>query len=131
MNGKKLFRSENERIIAGIAGGLAQYFGTDPILIRIIFIFLAFMGGGGIALYILLWMFVPAENQVTEKADIVHEVDRHAKNSNRNVHIILGVFITLIGAMLLADNFLPFLSFSKIWPVFVVLFGILVLTGLI
>ena len=58
MDGRKLTRSETDRRIAGVCGGLAEYFGVDPILIRIAFVVLAVMGPG-ILLYIVLWIVMP------------------------------------------------------------------------
>jgi phage shock protein C len=58
MDGRKLTRSETDKRIAGVCGGLAEYFGIDPILIRIAFVVLAVMGPG-ILLYIVLWIVMP------------------------------------------------------------------------
>ncbi|MEO7766267.1 MAG: PspC domain-containing protein, partial [Ferruginibacter sp.] len=56
---KRLFRNENDKVIGGVCGGLARYFGLDTILVRIIFILLAFAGLGFLA-YIILWIAVPS-----------------------------------------------------------------------
>lgn len=60
MSDKQLMRSE-DRMIAGVAGGLADYFDTDPTLIRILFVLLTLLGGGGlgILIYIVLWIVMP------------------------------------------------------------------------
>ncbi len=60
MSDKQLMRSE-DRMIAGVAGGLADYFNTDPTLIRILFVLLTLLGGGGlgILIYIVLWIIMP------------------------------------------------------------------------
>jgi phage shock protein C len=58
MDGRKLTRSETDKRVAGVCGGLAEYFGVDPILIRIAFVVLAVMGPG-ILLYIVLWIVMP------------------------------------------------------------------------
>ncbi len=58
---KKLYRSKTDRIIAGVAGGLAEYFGVDPVLIRIIFVALALVHGLGILIYIVFVLIVPNE----------------------------------------------------------------------
>ena len=49
---KKLYRSADDRIIAGVCGGIAQYFNIDPVLVRIVFIALALIHGLGIVLYL-------------------------------------------------------------------------------
>src|SRR5213080_2844325 len=58
MDGHRLTRSETDKRIAGVCGGLGEYFGIDPILIRVAFVLLAFMGPGVIA-YIVLWIVMP------------------------------------------------------------------------
>ena len=60
MSDKKLMRSQ-DRIIAGVAGGLAEYFDTDPTLIRILFVLLTLLGFGGLGIitYIVLWIIMP------------------------------------------------------------------------
>jgi phage shock protein C len=60
MSNKQLMRSE-DRMVAGVAGGLAEYFDIDPTIIRILFVLLALFGGGflGILIYIVLWIIMP------------------------------------------------------------------------
>lgn len=55
---KKLYRSNTDRYIAGVCGGLGRYLGLDPVIVRIIWFVLA-LGGIGILAYILFWIFVP------------------------------------------------------------------------
>lgn len=54
----------NGKVIGGVAGGLAEFFGIDPTIIRIIFILLTIMGGGGLLIYIILWIVVPEKYNV-------------------------------------------------------------------
>jgi len=58
---RKLYRSRSNRQVAGVCGGLAQYFNLDATLIRILFVVLAVLGGSGLLLYVLLWIIVPNE----------------------------------------------------------------------
>ena len=58
---RKLYRSRSNRQIAGVCGGLAEYFNMDPTLIRVLFIVLAVLGGSGIVLYLAMWIIVPRE----------------------------------------------------------------------
>ncbi len=58
---KKLFRSNKDKMLGGVAGGLAEYFSIDPTLVRIIFVVSLFAGGAGILAYIILWIVVPEE----------------------------------------------------------------------
>ena len=58
---RRLYRSRNDRLIAGVAGGLGEYLGLDPVIIRVLFVILAVAGGPGVLLYIILWLVMPAE----------------------------------------------------------------------
>ncbi|HET9641487.1 MAG TPA: PspC domain-containing protein [Candidatus Paceibacterota bacterium] len=55
---KKLYRSSKNRIIGGVAGGIAEYFDIDPILVRLLCVGLVFSGAFLIA-YLAAWIFVP------------------------------------------------------------------------
>ncbi len=57
--GERLYRSENDKVIAGVCGGIAAYFGIDAMLMRILFIICAF-AGFGFLVYIVLWIAVPS-----------------------------------------------------------------------
>jgi len=59
MEPKHLYRSLTDRKIAGVAGGLAEYFDTDPLPLRLAFVVLALAGGGGVLIYLILWVVTP------------------------------------------------------------------------
>jgi phage shock protein C len=58
---KRLFRSRRDHIIAGIAGGLGEYFDVDPTIVRLVMLLLVFPGGAGFLLYIIGWVIIPPE----------------------------------------------------------------------
>jgi phage shock protein PspC (stress-responsive transcriptional regulator) len=58
METRQLTRSETNKRLAGVAGGIAEYFGIDPILVRIGFVVAGLMGWG-VLLYIVLWIVLP------------------------------------------------------------------------
>jgi len=58
---RKLYRSKTDRKLAGVCGGLAQYFNMDATLIRVLFVVLAVLGGSGLVLYLAMWIIVPNE----------------------------------------------------------------------
>lgn len=58
---KKLKRSRKNRIIAGVCGGLGEYFEKDPVLIRLLFILLFLFGGLSIFVYFIMWLIIPLE----------------------------------------------------------------------
>jgi phage shock protein C len=56
---RKLYRSETQRMLAGVCGGLAEYFNIDATVMRVLFLILAVFGGSGIVLYLVMWIVVP------------------------------------------------------------------------
>lgn len=58
---KQLCRSKKNRIIAGVCGGIGEYFNIDPTIIRLLWVLLTFMGGSGIIAYIICWIIIPEE----------------------------------------------------------------------
>jgi phage shock protein C len=58
---QRLSRSSSDRMVAGVAGGIAKYFNVDPTLVRLAFVALALAGGPGVLLYIIMWIVMPVE----------------------------------------------------------------------
>ena len=56
---KKLYRSANNRMIAGVCSGIAEYFGWDPTMVRLALVLFTLVGGAGILLYVLAWIIMP------------------------------------------------------------------------
>lgn len=65
---QRLMRSRTDKIIAGVAGGIAQYLAIDPVIVRIAFVALCFTGVG-ILLYPILWLIMPLEGGAGPAAD--------------------------------------------------------------
>lgn len=64
-NQKQFKRSLNDRMLAGVCGGLAQYLGLDPSLVRIVYAILTvFTAFAGVIIYILMWIIVPEEKSI-------------------------------------------------------------------
>ncbi len=61
---KQLYRSFKNRMLAGVCGGLAYYFKIDPTLVRLIFVFLLFLGGSAILIYLVMWLIVPVNHKI-------------------------------------------------------------------
>lgn len=65
VNGVRLYRSRSNRKIAGVCGGLAEYFSIDPVLMRVVWIILLFATAGTmIAIYLLCWVIIPEESRM-------------------------------------------------------------------
>lgn len=58
---KKLRRSRQDRLIAGVCGGLATYFSIDPTWVRLVFIVFLLLGGSACLVYLIMWLVVPLE----------------------------------------------------------------------
>ena len=68
MQGKRLYRSRSNRVIAGVAGGLGETFNVDPVIVRLVFVVLGLMNGFGVLLYLAMWLLVPNENSTAADA---------------------------------------------------------------
>ena len=62
MNGKKLNRSDENKMLAGVCGGIAEYFGVDPTLIRLAWVVFSLLGGSGLLAYILAAIIIPRDD---------------------------------------------------------------------
>lgn len=63
---KKLTRSTNDRKIAGVCGGLAQYLNVDPTVVRIIFLIALICGTIGFWVYLIVWICAPEDNLLNQ-----------------------------------------------------------------
>ena len=59
MEQKKFYLSSTDKKIAGVCGGIAEYFGIDSLLVRVAFLFLVFGLGTGLLFYIIMWILAP------------------------------------------------------------------------
>lgn len=58
---KRLWRSRRDRKIAGVCGGLGEYFKIDPVWVRLTFVIFLLLGGSALLVYLLMWLLVPLE----------------------------------------------------------------------
>ncbi|GAB2484140.1 PspC domain-containing protein [Algoriphagus taiwanensis] len=66
-NIKKLYRNPDDKVLGGVSSGLAAYFGVDVLYMRLAFVLLAFAGGSGILIYLILWIITPVASSITER----------------------------------------------------------------
>ena len=67
-------RKGRERVIGGVCSGVAEYFMTDTVLVRALFVILGLASGIGVILYVLLWLLMPeADAPATQGIDVVRE----------------------------------------------------------
>lgn len=70
---RKFFRDTERKVIGGVSGGLAAYFGIDVVVIRVLFVVLAIFGGFGLIAYIVFWIATPAAVTITDKMEMQGE----------------------------------------------------------
>mgnify|MGYP001164521700 CR=1 FL=1 len=150
---KRLYRSAKSKVFGGVAGGIAEYFDIDPIIIRLLFVIIAFAGGGGAIVYLILWIALPlepitsfnynmgsgqpygAENPgeqpgTDNNTGASNPFNIPVKSENRN-SLIGGIVLITLGLIFLANRFIPNIHFGDIWPLaLVVLGGVLIATSL-
>jgi phage shock protein PspC (stress-responsive transcriptional regulator) len=74
---RRLERSSTDRLIAGVAGGVAEYFRVDPSFVRIAFVVLSLFGGVGLVLYAAAWLLMPENGSPSASAAFLAEPRRH------------------------------------------------------
>lgn len=146
---KKLYRSTMDKMIGGVAGGLAEYFDIDSTLVRVFFIVIVFLGGGGIIAYIILWIVVPQKPYELPKFNFNQPPSEGSGGSNfsadqnksdsfsisnggvaglvpksNNKQIWVAIVLMVIGVLLLLDNIFPRFDFDHFWPVILIGIGV-------
>lgn len=66
MSERKLLRSQEDRMLFGVAGGLASYLNVDPVLVRLFFVLLTLSTGYGLIIYLLLALLMPEDRPVAK-----------------------------------------------------------------
>lgn len=103
-NPKRLYRSNTNRIIAGVCGGIAEYLDVDPTLMRIVWVLLTIFGGWGILLYIAAVIIIPRNPSTTPAGT--------TQTSDPTVYKLIGIFLVVVGCFFLFIN-LDFFSFRE------------------
>jgi phage shock protein PspC (stress-responsive transcriptional regulator) len=70
---RRLYRDPDSQVIGGVCGGVGEYFGVDPVIIRIIFVVFFLLWGAGFLVYILLWIVLPEARTTAEKLEMKGE----------------------------------------------------------
>jgi phage shock protein C len=127
----KMYRDHNEAIIAGVCSGIAAYYKTDVLLVRIAFIIFTLFGGLGIILYIVgIAVIPPVQNNPGSTGhhhySLAEDINKHMAQNHNSSHAILGLFIIIVGILFLIDNYFPGFGFDRLWPIILILVGLLV-----
>lgn len=126
---RRLTRSRDDRVIAGVCGGLGEYLGVDPVLVRIAALVLVFAGGAGVVLYLIGWVAMPEapvepgtpEPARAGSAAVGEAVEKRGA-------LVLGLAFVLLGAFFLVDEIWPdFLSWTYVWPIALIAIGLAII----
>ena len=124
---KRLYRSRKEKMFAGIAGGIAEYYDLDPVLVRIAFVLITLLHGAGLIAYIICIFVIPKEPETYEMgpAQDVTEVTPPEKEPKKGKsRSTFGVVLIVVGTVILLANFIPFFGCANVFPLFLLIAGI-------
>lgn len=138
MPSKKLYRSRENAMIGGVCAGIADFFDTDPSLIRLAAVLLFFAGGVGVLAYIVAWIIVPQRpfNISSAQAEVAEETPAEqikpaepVEDVNRP-RFILGIVLVALGCLFLMGSLhlWHWFSFFRLWPIILIVIGIMIIT---
>jgi phage shock protein C len=127
---KKLYRSKTNRVIAGVAGGLGEYFAIDPVIFRVLFVALAFAGGSGLLLYIIGMLVIPeASGVTTAQSEVVIDKEGKVQNTAQGWLVdrrnLIGLLIVVVGIIALLNQVAPlhWFRWDFFWPIVIIIVG--------
>jgi phage shock protein C len=135
---KQLYRSRETRMIAGIAGGLADYFDLDVSLVRLFWIITIFFGGGGILAYLIAWLVIPEESSFSphfgpddpagpeKPKTVIFETTAVHKDKEKKLTSV-GVILVGLGLIILFKDSLPWHMVKFLWPMALIGLGLFLL----
>jgi phage shock protein C len=144
----KLIRSQTDRMVSGVCGGLAAYLGIETVWVRLFFVLMGMANGFGLLAYLILWIIMPeagredattgqtVESNVQEMAGKAHELaqgvgDAFRGRPNRQAGIIVGAGLIVVGVVFLLDtlHIFDWLSFGRLWPLLLIVGGLALLVS--
>jgi phage shock protein C len=142
----KLYRSQTDKMLGGVCGGLSKYLRVDLTIVRLFFVVLTLLGGFGPLVYLIMWIIVPLEDHVytdsnpnkfegediKERAGMVRDDFINAvKQPNQNTARFLGIGLVLAGGFFLLQQldikWLNWLDNGVLWAALILLAGVALL----
>jgi len=130
MTSKRLYKSRSERMIDGVCGGVAEFFGVDVTLVRITWVLLTLLGGSGIILYLVAMFIIPANPEPVTPAQRARVSSAGANGK------FWGILLVVVGILWLLKNLdIPYylhwwgFSWDYVLPVVLMLAGVAFLFG--
>ncbi len=146
MTTNKLYRSNTDKMLGGVCGGLAKYLRVDLTIVRLFFVVLTLLGGFGPLIYLIMWIIVPLEDHVytdtnpdkfetediKERAGMVRDDFISAvKQPNQNTARFIGIALVLAGGFFLLKQlnieWLGWLNAGVLWAALILLAGVALL----
>ena len=130
----RLMRSESDKMISGVCGGIAAYLGVDPVFVRLAFLLLMFASGIGVILYFALMILMPSESNVDQASSkiVQDNIDRLGNDLGQGVRrvrthpegrtLAAGLLI-LLGVYLLVEN-MGWISGGVFWSLALIGLGL-------
>ncbi len=145
---KKLYRSRKQRVLAGVCGGIAEYFNVDPVLVRIVAVLLFFGGGASLIAYIIGIFIIPeAPYEAEERAgddpagnqqEKDHASLKAVEKQSSSTPLAAGIIMIVLGVIFLSRN-LPFFNqyywwfwrygWDFFWPGALIAMGLLIIVN--
>lgn len=125
---KKLQRDTQHKVIGGVCAGLANYFGIDATLLRLLLAFMILFAGTGLWLYIILWIVMPAgrfESSSDGVETFVSETSQAPKKNSGSM--VIGLTFIGLGALGLLHRFVPEFNWQMIWPIALIVLGLILI----
>ncbi len=125
---KKLKRSSTDKVIAGVCGGVSEYFNIDPVIVRIIWVLLCFVPAGpGLLAYLICALIIPEDDGV-----IYQDENNSSSYNTSNTPIFIGIALVIAGGFMLTKAIWPqfaanLMNFGKYWPILLIIFGIYII----
>ena len=121
--GARLHRSSDDKLLGGVAGGIAEYFGVDPVIVRIAVVLLTLTAGTGVVVYGLLWWLLP----VTPPGTGTMPKHRFSLGPDTDLAQLGGFALLGLGALLVLDRIGIGVRAGVAWPIALIGIGSTVL----
>ena len=141
-NNNRVERSRSNRVLGGVCAGLADYFNFDVTLMRVLFVVAIMCYSFGFWLYVILWLVLPSENTLGpgqtqtqthnnygDTIDITPQEEYEGKDEKKPVNgaMLASLILIFIGFVALIDNFMSITWIWKLWPVSLIIIGVVIL----
>lgn len=128
---KRLYKNTKKGMIFGVCQGIAEYFELDSTLIRILWVIFTLFSGlfPGVIFYLILALIVPEKEKIEPKKTDQKEENSAEKSPSSSAYkkgqLIFGLVLVFLGFLFLLTNFdlIPWFTFSKLWPLILILIG--------